>query len=143
MKTFIASLCALAALLGLITLNASFIHRTANTLEKHVEALTPNSENSLLELESYWQQKKTLIGLSVSTDMIRDIDERIAEIRIAIADDKGDAAHKHGGLAASRTRQNQEGMIDGKDRLALTLVERGIGFFKELALDGEIALFDG
>ena len=84
MKTFIASLCALAALLGLITLNASFIHRTASTLEKYVESLTPNSENSLLELESYWQQKKTLIGLSVSTDMIRDIDEHIAEIRIAI-----------------------------------------------------------
>ena len=90
MKAFIASICVLAALLGLIALNAAFIHRTATALEARVEALTTDNENALSELERYWQQKKTLIGLSVATDKIRSIDERIAEIHTAIA--QGDEA---------------------------------------------------
>ncbi|MBO5327381.1 MAG: DUF4363 family protein [Clostridia bacterium] len=90
MKAFIASICALTALLLLIVLNAAFIHRTANALEDRVTALNVKDENTLLELERYWQQKKTLIGLSVDTDKICAIDERIAEIHTAIA--QGDQA---------------------------------------------------
>ena len=105
MKAFIASICVLAALLGLIVLNAAFIHRTANALEDHVVALTIGDENALLELERYWQQKKTLIGLSVSTSMIQSIDERIAEMHAAIV-------------------QRDEVELETASRLALVAIER-------------------
>ena len=115
MKAFIASICVFAALLGLIILNAAFIHRTANTLEDRVVALTVGDENALLELEHYWQQKKTLIGLSVATDKICAIDERIAEIHTGIA--QGDeaalrAAARLALVAIERVRYNERCSID-------------------------------
>ena len=115
MKAFIASLCAFAALLGLIALNAAFIHQTANALEERVEALTSGDESSLLELERYWQQKKTLIGLSVSTDMIRDIDDRFAEIHTAITQEDEAELEKACRLvlvAIERVRYNERCSID-------------------------------
>lgn len=105
MKAFIASLCALAALLGLIALNAAFVHRTAGALEERIEALEIKDENALLELERYWQEKKTLIGLSVSTNMIQSIEERIAEIHAAIV-------------------QQDEVELELASRLALVAIER-------------------
>lgn len=115
MKAFIASLCALAALLGLIALNAAFIHRTAGALEERIEALTPDNARALAELEHYWEEKKTLIGLSVSTDMIQSIDERIAEIHTAIVqgDEAGlQVAARLALVSIERVRHNERCSID-------------------------------
>ena len=105
MKAFIASLCALAALLGLIAVNAVFLHRTASGLEARVNAVEIDDADALLELEHYWKEKKTLIGLSVSTSMIQSIDERIAEMHAAIV-------------------QRDEVELETASRLALVAIER-------------------
>lgn len=115
MKAFIASLCALAALLGLIALNAAFVHRTANALEERIEALEINSLDALLELEHYWKEKKTLIGLSVSTNMIQSIDERIAEMHAAVV-------------------QGGEVEFETASRLALVAIER-IRYHERCSID--------
>ena len=115
MKAFIASLCALAALLGLIALNVAFVHRTANALEERIEALEIDSLDPVLELERYWKEKKTLIGLSVSTNKIQDIDERIAEIHAAIA-------------------QGDEVELEIASRLALVAIER-IRYHERCSID--------
>lgn len=105
MKAFIASLCTLAALLGLIAVNASFVHRTASGLEVRIKAVEIDDDDALSELENYWKEKKTLIGLSVSTNMIQGIDERIAEMHAAIA-------------------QRDEVELEAASRLALVAIER-------------------
>lgn len=105
MKAFIASLCALAALLCLILLNAAFVHRTAGELTGRIEALEINDTDALSELEHYWKEKKALIGLSVSTNMIQSIDERIAEMHAAIV-------------------QGDEVELEAASRLALVAIER-------------------
>ena len=115
MKTFIVSLCVFSVLLGLIAFNAAFIHRTTSTLKKQIEELTIDSKSELMNLEQYWKQKKTLIGLSVSSDLIRDIDERIAEIHTAIAqeDEAGlEACARLALVAIERMRHNERCSID-------------------------------
>ena len=115
MKAFITSLCVFTVLLGLIIWNAAFIHRTANTLERCVEALSINQYDSFLELERYWKEKKTLMGLSVSTGMIQSIDERLAEMRAAILqkDETELAISSHLVLVAiERVRYNERFSID-------------------------------
>ena len=105
MKTFIVSLFVFIGLLGLIAFNAAFIHRTASTLKAHIEELTIDGKSELTNLEEYWKEKKTLIGLSLSSDLIRDIDERIAEIHTAVA-------------------QEDEAELEAAARLALVAIER-------------------
>lgn len=115
MKAFIASLCALAALLGLIALNATFVHRTASALEERIEALEISNTDSLFELERYWKEKKTLIGLSVSTNMIQDIDERIAEMHAAIVQEdevEFEVASHLALVAIERVRYHERCSID-------------------------------
>ena len=115
MKAFIASLCALIALLGLIALNATFIHRTASALEERIQALEIDSMDPVLELDRYWKEKKALIGLSVSTNMIQDIDEQIAEIHAAIA-------------------QKDNAALESASRLALVAIER-IRYHERCSID--------
>ena len=105
MKAFIASLCALAALLGVIAWNAVFIHHTAKHLEEHIKALEIDSLDAISQLEQHWEEKKTLIGLSVSTNMIQAIDEHIAEIHAAAV-------------------QRDEAAFEAASRLALVAIER-------------------
>ena len=115
MKAFIASLCVLTVLLGLILLNATFVHRTASDLEERIEALGIDDVAPLLELERYWKEKKTLIGLSVSTNMIQSIDERIAEMHAAIV-------------------QGDEVELEVASRLALVAIER-IRYHERCSID--------
>jgi hypothetical protein len=115
MKAFIASLCVLVALLGLILLNAAFVHRTASGLEARIEALKIGNAEALSELEYYWKEKKTLIGLSVSTNMIQSIDEHIAEMHAAIA-------------------QKDETELEIASRLALVAIER-IRYHERCSID--------
>ena len=73
---------------------------------------------------------------------IRSVRDVVAEIGIAVADDKSDTAHKHSGLAAARTCKDEERIVYGEHRLALTFIQFTKCFVKQSALDRKIALFD-
>ena len=66
-----------------------------------------------------------------------------AEVGVTVANEKGDAAHQHGGFSASRACQHQQGIVDGEHRLPLLFVESGIDLIKQGALGGKIAFFNG
>ena len=63
----------------------------------------------------------------------------VGEVGVAVADDEGDAAHKDGGLAASRPRQHQKGSLGGENGFPLLVVEVTVGLIKQSPLGGEVA----
>ena len=67
----------------------------------------------------------------------------VAEIGVAVADDKGDAANEHGGLSASRARKHEQGVVHGVDGLPLPLVEEGVDLIKQGALGAQISFLQG
>ena len=77
-----------------------------------------------------------------NASLVRSIGDVVAEIGVAIANDKSDSAHKHGGFATAGTRKNEQGIVDGEHRLTLTFIQFSKGFVKQSALDCEIALFN-
>ena len=115
MKAFVAALCTLGVLIAVIALNAAFVHQTASALEKQIDNLEIGKEDALFVLEEFWNKKKTLIGLSASTNRIQDIDERIAEIHAAI-EQKDEAELKTAShltlVAIERLRHHERCSID-------------------------------
>ena len=81
------------------------------------------------------QRKERLLGKSRG--------HAIAEVGVAVANDKGDAANEHGGLSASRARKHEQGVIHGVNGLPLPLVEEGVDLIKQGALCAQISFLQG
>ncbi|MBQ8356732.1 MAG: hypothetical protein IJX39_02870 [Clostridia bacterium] len=115
MKTFIISIAVMLLLLALIGVNIVFIHRTANALEERIGRLSIDDEAALTDLEAYWKKQKALIGLSVSSEVIRTIDEHMAEIHSAMVQGSAedlDLATRLALCAIEQMRHNEECAID-------------------------------
>ena len=96
-------------------------------------------ENMLLDLGG--RQRKGVFQLAHAS-IVHVPREIFGKIGVAVADDKGDAAHQDRGLSASRAGKHQKGIVYGEHRLSLALVERGIDFIKQSALGSVIAFFN-
>ncbi len=86
MKTFYVVLAVFAVLLALILGNALYVNQTATALKEQLPALS-NAEDAtaaLTALERYWERRRTVISLSVPTESVWLIDERLTEIRSAV-----------------------------------------------------------
>ena len=87
MKTFYVSLVTFFSLLSLIGWNTAFIRCTVQDLETELNTL-PACEQATAAVEAlatHWQQKKPRVGLSVKRDVIREMDDRLAELQTAAA----------------------------------------------------------
>ena len=87
MKTFWAALIIFGLLLLLIAGNAVFIHHTATELEDRLSDLPPCAEatDAVNDLQAFWQKRQEWVGLSVSYEEIRKLDECIIEMQSACA----------------------------------------------------------
>ena len=66
--------------------------------------------------------------------LIKIVGDKIRMISVSVTDDMGNAAHQHGGLAASRSCQHEQGALGMENSRSLTLVERGIDLIKQRLL---------
>lgn len=86
MKTFYASLVTFTLLLLLIGANAVYIRKTATKLEEHLTTLLidGSSFQEMDELETYWERRKPFVSLSMPSEVVWSISDRIIEIRSAV-----------------------------------------------------------
>ncbi|MBR6727823.1 MAG: DUF4363 family protein [Clostridia bacterium] len=109
MKTFYAAIALFLLLLCLILANTLFLHRVTDELELRLHKIsTENAYGALQELESYWQQKKRILGLSIPTERLNRLQDRITEMKVLLdAADAAGFAHAHA-LALSAVEQLRE-----------------------------------
>ncbi|MBE6546915.1 MAG: DUF4363 family protein [Ruminococcaceae bacterium] len=85
MKAFWASLLLFGILLGGILCNARYLHRTADYLEKTAQALAQadSRDETLGELERFWEKNQTIISLTVGFRELDRFGEIIVQLRWA------------------------------------------------------------
>ena len=66
----------------------------------------------------------------------------VAKIGIAVTNDKGNAAHKNRCFATACARENEERIVYGEYRFALTFIQFLKCFVKQSALDRKVTLFN-
>ena len=88
MKTFVIALCVFGLLLLAITANFLYINRITQKLSALLDHMdtTEQAETSFAELEALWAQNRTMIGLSVPFLELRNMDEQLAQMRVALAE---------------------------------------------------------
>ena len=87
MKTFCAAILLFAVLLGAVILNFYHINRVADELGRQLEALPAceDAAGALEEMYGYWDRRKKGISLSVSYEVMYQIEENITDMRSAAA----------------------------------------------------------
>ena len=85
MKTFFATLGVFVLLLALIVINCLYISHTMRVLEQQLLALPYASErvSAVDELERFWKTNRTLVGISVSYNDIREMEKCLIQMRTA------------------------------------------------------------
>ncbi len=89
MKTFIVALCVFALLLVGITINFSYINRVMRTMSAELAAMsTPETAKAHFQrLEELWKSNRPCVGISVPFAELRDMDECLAQMRVALQED--------------------------------------------------------
>jgi len=87
MKTFYASLVLFAVLLVAVVLNFNHINDVADELNRQLDALPACEEGqaALDEMYAYWDSHKKCISLSVSYEVMYQMEENITDMKSAVA----------------------------------------------------------
>lgn len=87
MKTFYVSLGIFLLTLVLIVCNAVYIHHITNELQKRLDSLPAceRAGDALEALQAYWDRHQCGIELSVSSNTVWQMRDRIAEMKAASA----------------------------------------------------------
>ena len=80
MKGFIASICIIAAILGLVIANSVFTLNTTNALIDKISLLNSNNYILMEEILELWDKKSPIICLSSSTKETDKIDDMLSAI---------------------------------------------------------------
>ena len=88
MKTFVIALCIFGLLLLTVTANFLYINRVTQELSALLDRMdTPErAAASFAELEALWAHNRTMIGLSVPFLELCNMDEQLAQMRVALAE---------------------------------------------------------
>ncbi len=86
MKVFVVALCVFVILLGVIVANSIFVRRVTHTMATELQEMAESSDPtaSFARLESIWQKNRTRISVSVAFGELRDMDECLAQMRVAL-----------------------------------------------------------
>ena len=90
MKVFAATLIILFLMLILIVVNRAFILSIAKDLGEHLDVIV-TSENKLADIrkaEKYWKRVRFRASLSVSHDVVEEIDRRFVGLKSYTAKDR-------------------------------------------------------
>lgn len=87
MKTFVVSLVFFALLLGVICWNYIFINSMADEMDRQITELPActQAQDALAALTSYWEARYAIAGLSVSYEVLYEVEENLADLRSAAA----------------------------------------------------------
>lgn len=87
MKTFVVSLIFFALLLGTICWNYIFINSMADEMNRQITELPAcaQAKDALDSLTSYWEERHAIAGLSVSYEVLYEVEENLADLRSAAA----------------------------------------------------------
>lgn len=87
MRSLISALLLFLIVLGAITLNSIFLHRSADEMLGTASVLpySEEQEEQLEELESFWDKRRTLLSLSVKYDYIERMNDLLISLRAAIS----------------------------------------------------------
>ena len=86
MKVFYASLITFVALIGLICVNTLYMNKTAAGLQERLLSLlesTPTKQE-LAALEEYWEDRRAVAEMSLPSEIVWSINERLTEVRSAV-----------------------------------------------------------
>lgn len=85
MKVFVASLILFVLLLGVIWWNYIFINSTADEMNRKVTALPScaEAEEAVDALADYWEKRSAIAGLSVSYEVLYEVEENLSDLRSA------------------------------------------------------------
>lgn len=98
MKSLIFSLCALIALVGVITWNSMYIGRITDTLESTVSELTPNDAEKLSSAQSYWEKNEHIICIFVSHKDIDNVNLAFSVLKEKIENNDGGGFYEYRAL---------------------------------------------
>lgn len=87
MKTFFASIALFLILLAIILGNTVYISNTVADLLYRIDTLPPcdKAGMALLELEALWMKHRRRIGLSISSDIIDQMQQHLVQMKTASA----------------------------------------------------------
>ncbi len=87
MKTFYATAVIFLLLLGVVWGNKMFVDHMANDLEQALSDLPPctDAEEAVRDLQGKWEDCHPWVGLSVSSEVILQMYDRLAELTAAVA----------------------------------------------------------
>ena len=86
MKAWIASLCLFVLLIGIIVINAIYVHRISAHLCDVVGGLSiedAHTQEQLDALDAYWQKHHPLVGLSIGYRDLDHVSELLISLRAA------------------------------------------------------------
>ena len=83
MKVFAATLIILMLMLVMIAANRSFILSVARDLGEHLDTIARSADKlgSIAEAEQYWKRVRLRTSLSVSHEIIEDVDRRFVGLK--------------------------------------------------------------
>lgn len=83
MKVFAATLIILALMLFLIAVNRSFILSVTKDLAEHLDTIAKSSDKiqSIKEAEKYWKRVRFRTSLSISHEIVEDVDRRFVGLK--------------------------------------------------------------
>lgn len=87
MKTFVASLIFFALLLGAICWNCIFINSMADEMNRRVTEIPSyaDAKDALDSLSAYWEKRHAIASLSVSYEVLYEVEENLSDLRSAAA----------------------------------------------------------
>lgn len=87
MKTFYAALVLFAILLGAVALNFYHINHVADELNRQLEALPAceEAQEALDGMYVYWEAHKKCASLSISYEVLYQMEENITDMKSAVA----------------------------------------------------------
>lgn len=90
MKVFAATVIILTIMLVFIGVNRAFILETAENLSEHLDQITESTEklNAIHTAEEYWEKIRRRASLSVSRDVIEEIDRRFVGLKAFTDEDR-------------------------------------------------------